>query len=261
MRALSIAATGMQAQELNVQTISNNIANLNTTAFKKQRAEFQDLLYQNITRVGTTSSDAATVIPTGIQVGLGVKTGATYRITEQGSLTQTGNAFDIAVLGQGYFQITLPSGDIAYTRAGSFQVNADGEIVTAEGYSVSPSITVPPDAIQVDINQSGEVLVTIQGQTTPSNVGQFDLAKFVNPAGLEAQGNNLFTETEASGTPVLGTPGADGFGNIQQGFLETSNVDAVTEITNLITAQRAYELNSRVISTADEMLQSINQIR
>ncbi len=260
MKALSTAATGMQAQQLNIDVISNNIANLNTTSFKRQRAEFQDLIYQNQTRAGTTSSDAGTVIPTGVQVGLGVRTGAVYRIMEQGNLLQTSNNFDLAIAGRGFFVITLPDGGEAYTRSGSFQVNGDGDLVTAEGYTVSPGITVPQDATSIDVNETGEIIATTDTSTTPTNVGQLDIATFLNEAGLDALGDNLFRETEASGTPTQGFAGDDGFGEIQQGFLETSNVDSVTEITNLITAQRAYELNSRVISTADEMMQQLSQI-
>lgn len=261
MKALSIAATGMQAQEMNVAVISNNIANLSTTGFKRQRAEFQDLLYQSQTRVGTTSSDSGTVIPTGVQVGLGVQAGAVYRISEQGNLVQTSNNFDIAISGKGFFQIDRPTGDPAYTRAGSFQINQDGDLVTSEGFPIAPGITIPQDAIDVDINENGEVLVTIDGSVTPSNVGQIELVNFINEAGLEAIGNNMLVETEASGTPISGLPGEPGFGTVLQSFLELSNVDAVTEITNLIAAQRAYELNSRIISTSDEMMQAVSQLR
>jgi len=263
MRALSIASTGMLAQQTNVDVIANNIANLSTTAYKRQRAEFQDLLYQNQTRVGTSSSDAGTVVPTGIQIGLGVKTGSVYRVHEQGRMVETGNQFDMAINGQGFFQITTPTGGTAYTRDGSFQVNAQGQLVNSNGYAVSPGITVPQGALDVTVNESGEVLATIDGAdgSEIQNIGQLDLAVFVNPAGLEATGNNLLTETEASGTPITGTPGADGFGAIEQKFLETSNVDSVTEITQLIAAQRAYEMNSRIISTSDEMLQAVSQLR
>ncbi len=260
MRALDIAATGMLAQQLNVDVISNNIANLSTTAYKRNRAEFQDLLYQNQTRAGTTSSNVGTVIPTGIQLGLGVKTGSVYRVGIQGALAETGNDFDIAINGRGYFQINTPDGTFAYTRAGAFQVNATGELVTSEGYTVSPGITVPQDAVGIDINEEGEVLVTIDGQTAPQNVGQIDIVAFINEAGLAAAGNNLHFETEASGTPITGLPGDVGFGILQQRFLELSNVDSVGEITRLIAAQRAYELNSRVISTSDEMLQAVSQL-
>lgn len=260
MKSLNIAATGMQAQQLNVDVISNNIANLSTTGFKRQRAEFQDLLYQNIQRMGSTSSDNGDVIPTGIQIGTGVKPGAVYRIHEQGNVIQTSNELDVAVQGEGFFQVSLPNGDPAYTRAGSFQLNNEGLIVTAEGYVVSPEITIPDDAISVSINISGEVSVKFSDQVPEQIVGQFDLVRFQNEAGLEAIGDNLFLETDASGDPIASVPGDAGFGTLLQGFLESSNVDVVTELTTLITAQRSYELNSRVISTSDEMLQTLTQI-
>jgi flagellar basal-body rod protein FlgG len=261
MRSLSIAATGMLSQQTNVDVISNNIANLSTTSYKKQRAEFQDLLYQHELRVGTQSSTAGNIIPTGIQVGLGVKTAAIYRNVEQGALVGTGNDLDLALDGRGYFEVTMADGSSAYTRAGSFQVAADGQIVTSDGFVVGPSITIPTNATDITINEEGEVLATLDSQTAPSNLGQLSLVTFVNAAGLQAEGGNRFTETDASGTPVTGFAGDDGFGNIKQKFLEQSNVDSVSEITTLITAQRAYELNSRVISTSDEMLQSISQLR
>ncbi len=261
MRALSIAATGMLAQQLNVEIISNNIANMNTTAYQRRRAEFADLLYQNVRRVGSTSSSSGSIVPSGVQVGLGVRTAATYRITEQGNLISTDNRLDIAIQGEGYFQVTLPSGENAYTRAGAFQLSPQGEIVTVDGYTVLPGITIPADAIGVTINPEGQVLVSLSGQVTPSNVGQFQLATFANDAGLEAIGDNLLLETPASGQANTGVPGAAGFGKVSQGFLETSNVNVVTEITNLISAQRAYEMNSRVIETADQMMSTLNQIR
>lgn len=261
MKSLSIASTGMLAQQLNVEVIANNIANLNTTAFKRQRAEFQDLLYQNLNRVGAQSSDAGTITPTGIQLGVGVKTGAIYRITKQGDMIQTENSLDMAVNGRGYFRITLPNGDDAYTRAGSFQLSPQGEVVTADGFIVQPSVTIPQDAIDVTINQQGEVQVKLAGQVTPSIAGTFELAIFPNEAGLEAIGSNMLLETPASGAANIGAPNSPGFGTIIQGFLETSNVNAVTEITNLITAQRAYEMNSRVIATADEMMSAVSNLR
>jgi flagellar basal-body rod protein FlgG len=232
---------------------------MNTTGFKQQRVEFQDLIYQDEKRAGTNSSDAATLVPTGIQIGLGVKTGAIYRDTDQGALQTTENALDVAILGKGFFQVELPNGTNAYTRAGSFQVNESGEIVTVDGFLVSPNITIPEDATSININQSGEVIATIQGQVASSNLGQFDIVSFVNDKGLRAVGNNLFEETEASGPANLGTAGTDGTGTIQQGVLESSNVNAVSEITNLIVAQRAYEMNAKIISASDEMLQSLNQ--
>ncbi len=261
MRSLSIAATGMLAQQLNVEVISNNIANMNTTGYKRQRAEFQDLLYQTVERVGSTSSDSGTIVPAGVQIGLGVKAAAVYNISEQGSLQSTDNPLDVAISGGGYFQVTLPSGDTAYTRAGSFQLSPTGEIVTVDGYTVAPAITVPINAISVTINKSGQVLVQLPNVVTQSIVGQFQLANFANPAGLDPQGDNLFLETAASGSANTGTPGTIGLGTIEQGFVEQSNVNTVTEITNLITAQRAYEMNSKVIQTSDEMLSTINRLR
>jgi len=260
MRSLSIAATGMLAQQLNVEVISNNIANMNTTAYKRQRAEFQDLLYQDQRRVGSTSSDAGTVVPAGIQLGLGVRTAAVYRIPSQGNLTLTDAPLDIALQGKGYFQVTLPSGDVAYTRAGSFQLSSNGEIVTPDGYLLQPSISIPKTALGVTINVSGEVLVDT-GTTTPTTAGQIQIATFANEVGLVALGQNLLKESPASGSPQTGTPGSTGFGTTLQGFLETSNVDVVSEITNLITAQRAYEMNSKVIETSDQMLQTATNLR
>jgi flagellar basal-body rod protein FlgG len=261
MRSLSIAATGMLAQQMNVEVISNNIANVNTTGFKRQRAEFQDLLYQDLLRAGTNSSDTGTVVPSGIQIGLGVKPAAVYRITEQGNITITNNDLDMAVNGKGYFAVEMPSGDTGYTRAGAFGRSPDGDLVTANGYIVQPGITIPTNALGITVNAQGEVSVAIEGQTAPQVVGQLQLATFANEAGLQAVGDSLFLETTASGLGTLGNPGAAGFGSIQQGALETSNVNVVSEITNLITAQRAYEMNSRVIQAADEMLSSVVQLR
>lgn len=255
MRSLNIASTGMLAQQLNVEVISNNIANMNTTGFKRQRAEFQDLLYQNIERMGASSSDQGTIIPTGIQVGTGVKTGSVYRIMQQGNLNSTENTYDLAIQGKGFFRVRMPSGETAYTRAGSFALSPEGQIVTPDGYVVEPGVSVPNDATGITVNAQGQVSVKLAGQTAETTVGQFDLAVFPNEAGLEAQGSNLFLETAASGSAQTGTPGTTGFGTIMQGFLETSNVNAVAEITSLITAQRAYEMNSKVISASDEMLQ------
>ncbi len=261
MRSLSIAATGMLAQQLNVEIISNNIANMNTTGYKRRRAEFQDLLYQNQERVGSTSSDTGTIVPSGVQIGLGVKTSAVYMITEQGNLVSTSNTFDLAINGEGYFQVTLPSGETGYSRAGSFQLSPTGQIVTADGYTVQPGITIPNNSFGVTVNASGQVLVKLAGVVAEQNVGQLQLALFPNAAGLQAIGDNLFLETAASGTAQTGLPDATGFGAILQNFLETSNVNTVTEITNLITAQRAYEMNSKVIQTSDEMLNTLTRMR
>jgi flagellar basal-body rod protein FlgG len=261
MRALDIAGTGMQAQQTNVEVISNNIANMTTTGFKRRRAEFQDLIYQNLRRVGSNSSDAGTILPSGAQIGLGVNTAAIYRIDEQGNLQQTGNTLDLAIQGSGWFQVTLPTGETAYTRDGSFGLSPAGQIVTADGYVVLPGITLPANATSIAINSTGQVQATLQGTTTPALVGQFQLAAFPNDAGLDAQGSNLFLQTAASGAPATGTPGATGLGTTQQGFIETSNVNIVTEITDLITAQRAYEMNSKVITAGDQMLSTLTNLR
>ena len=261
MRSLSIGATGMLAQQLNVEVISHNIANMNTTAYTRRRVEFQDLLYQNLRRTGSQSADDGSLVPVGVQVGLGVKTAAVYRITTQGNLTLTENSLDTAINGKGYFQVELPNGETAYTRAGAFQLSEDGTIVTVDGFAVEPNITVPNNAIDITINASGEVLVKVDGQVEPENVGQFELATFANEAGLLAIGENLFIETPASGTASTGVPGSEGFGRMQQGFLETSNVNVVEEVTNLITAQRAYEMNSKVIETSDQMMATVSNLR
>lgn len=259
MRSLDIAATGVQAQQLFVDVISQNLANINTTGYKLARPEFQDLLYQNLRRVGTNSSDAGTIVPTGIQLGLGVKTAAIYRNMITGPLQNTGGSLDLAVQGKGFFQIELPTGETAYTRNGTFQLSPDGEIVTADGFIVTPAIAVPDNATGITVNSSGEVFATIDGQVEPQNLGQIQLANFINEPGLEARGDNLYLETPASGPPILGNPAEEGFGAIRQGFLESSNVDPVVEITNLIRAQRAYEFNTRIITKSDEMLQALTQ--
>jgi flagellar basal-body rod protein FlgG len=261
MRAMDIAATGMLAQQLNVEVISNNIANINTTAFKGQRAEFQDLLYQSERRVGSASSDSGTIVPSGVQIGIGVKAAAVNRMMAQGNLTNTNNSLDIAIQGNGFFQVKMPDGTTTYTRAGSFQLSPTGEIVTADGYTVMPGLTLPANTTAVTINSSGQVLAQVTGQTNAQTVGQLELASFPNPAGLEALGDNLFNQTEASGTATTGNPGTTGFGTLQQGFLETSNVNIVTQITDLITAQRAYEMNSKVITAANEMQQTLTNLR
>ena len=261
MQSLSIAATGMMAQQLNVEVISNNIANMSTSGFKRQRAEFQDLLYQNLRRVGTNSSDSGTIVPSGIQVGLGVKTGSVYRVMTQGDMNNTGNKLDMAIQGRGYFRVQLPSGTDAYTRAGNFQLSPDGQIVTSDGYTVAPGITIPSTATDITISKDGQVQATIPGQTAPQVVGQLELSNFQNEAGLEAQGDNLFVETAASGSPATGAPASTGFGSLQQGFLETSNVNAVTEISDLITAQRAYEMNAKIITASDEMMSVTSNLK
>lgn len=261
MLSLDIAATGMLAQQMNVDVISNNIANMTTTGYKRQRAQFQDLIYQNKVRPGVTSSDIGTIVPSGIQLGLGVKPGSVYRINEQGPLAMTGNWYDLAIAGRGWFQVQMPDGQTAYTRDGSFQVNADGDIVTAQGYLIEPGITIPADVTDVMISEDGMVQVKISGETDIQEVGQIQLATFINDAGLDAIGNNLLLETPASGAPAVANPMDVGYGKLQQGAREQSNVNVVDEITSLITAQRAYEMNSKVIQTSDDMLGTLTQLR
>ncbi|MBN9545148.1 MAG: flagellar basal-body rod protein FlgG [Alphaproteobacteria bacterium] len=255
MRALSIASTGMAAQQTNVETIANNLANMNTTGFKQQRAEFQDLLYQNIQTPGAQTSDQGTYAPNGIQIGAGVRTAAIYRITTQGDLQSTSNPYDVAIQGSGYFRIQQADGTDAYTRSGNFSLSPQGQLITQDGLVVQPGIAIPQNTINVQINAQGQVNATVAGNNTPQTVGQLELTRFPNEAGLNAIGNNLYLETPASGSPQAGVPGSTGYGTVQQGYLETSNVNSVDEITALITAQRAYEMNSKVISAADQMLQ------
>ncbi len=260
MKALHIAATGMRAQELNVEVISNNVANMRTTGYKRQRADFQDLLYQNLRRMGTSSSDAGTIVPTGIQIGSGVKTASTARIMSQGSLEQTEKELDVAIRGEGFFQIEMPDGTTAYSRDGSFERDANGQLVTVDGYPIIPAIIIPEGTTNLTINQEGTVQVTdINNQI--QTLGQIQIARFVNKSGLEAIGDNLFLETESSGAPIVGNPAEPGFGNLLQTFLEMSNVDAVAEISDLIAAQRAYEMNSRIIKAADEMSATTSNLR
>ncbi len=260
MRALYTAATGMMAQELNVEVISNNIANMRTTGFKRQRAEFQDLMYQNLRQVGTTTSSQGTRLPIGLDIGAGVKVAGTPRVMSQGNLLPTEKDLDVAIRGEGFFRVQLPDNRTAYSRAGSFELDADGRLVTPEGYLVDPAITFPQNASSITINKQGEVSVVVPGQTTPTVVGQIQLARFVNKSGLEAIGDNLYLETAASGAPQLGNPGSEGMGNLLQAQLEQANVNAVTEISDLIAAQRAYSMNAKVVTAADEMLQSTAQM-
>ena len=256
MRALSIAATGMQAQQTNVEVIANNLANMNTTGYKQQRAQFEDLIYQNVQQTGAQSSDSGTILPSGIQLGSGVRTAAVYRITSQGDLQQTSNPYDLAIQGPGWFRITQPDGTDAFTRSGNFALSPSGELVTQDGYVVAPGISVPQTATAVTVNAQGQVQAQIPGQTAPQVLGQIELDRFPNEAGLSALGGSLFIQTPSSGAPQGGVPGTAGYGTIQQGYVETSNVNPVQEITSLITAQRAYEMNSKVVTAADQMLQT-----
>ena len=256
MRALHTAATGMMAQELNVQVISNNIANMRTTGYKRQRAEFQDLLYEHVRRVGTQTSTQGNILPVGIELGGGVKTVGTPRIMTQGTISPTGNTFDLAIRGEGFFKIQMPDGTFTYTRDGSFQMDAQGRIVTPQGYVVQPGITIPQNSTSITINAQGQVSALAAGNTTPTLLGQLTLTLFVNKAGLQSVGDNLFVETPASGTPQDNTPATNGMGDLLQGNLEQANVEAVTEISDLIAAQRAYEMNAKVITATDQMLQA-----
>jgi flagellar basal-body rod protein FlgG len=247
----------MLAMQLSVEVISNNIANSSTTGYKRQRAEFADLLYQDQRRVGTQTSTTGTIVPAGIQIGVGVKPVSVYRINEQGNLLQTTNPLDVAIKGRGYLQVTMPDGTTAYTRDGSLKLNDTGQIVTADGFPVVPGLTVPATATELTISAEGQVQATIPGQTAPTLVGQLQLANFINPAGLDAIGDNLLTETQASGAPTTGNPGDVGFGTLQQNFLEGSNVNMVSEMTDLITAQRNYEMNSKVVQASDDMMSTV----
>lgn len=260
MRALHTAATGMKAQELTVEVISNNIANMRTTGFKRQRAEFQDMLYDHQRRAGTQNSQQGNLLPVGIAIGSGVKPAGTSRIMTQGNILATEKDYDVAVRGEGFFRIQLPDGRTAYTRDGSFERNADGQIVTVDGYLLDPQLTVPNNATSFTISAAGVVQATLPGQTNPQTLGQIQLSRFVNKAGLESIGDNLFLETAASGQAISTTPGNEGMGTLLHKNLEQSNVTAVSEISDLIAAQRAYEMNARIISAADQMLQSTSQL-
>lgn len=253
MRALAIAATGMSAQQLNVEVIANNMANINTTAFKRARAEFTDLLYQTERLAGVSNRGSDSPVPEGSQVGLGVRSTSVRNLHLQGSLASTGNPLDLALTGKGWFQVTTPEGEAVFTRAGSFNTNAQGQLVTTDGYSVNPAIQIPQGSLDINVSQTGLVTAKPPGQTTPQTIGQITLATFVNESGLEPLGGNLYRTTPASGQPVIGNPGENSYASIRQGYLESSNVDPVKEITELISAQRAYEMNSKIIQAADEM--------
>ncbi len=259
LRSLHIARTGLDAQQTQLDVISNNLANVNTTGFKKSRAVFEDLLYQVIRQPGAQSSQQ-TQLPSGFQLGVGVRTVATERIHTQGALQQTGNQLDVAINGRGFFQILMPDGSTAYTRDGSFQVDSQGTLVTASGYAVQPNITIPDDALTITIARDGTVSVTQPGVATPTVVGQLQLASFINPTGLQSLGENLYAETAASGAPQVNAPGQGGLGVLNQSMVETSNVNVAEELVNMIMAQRAFELNSRAINASDQMLQRLTQI-
>jgi len=256
MRALDTAATGMAAMDLQVQVIAGNLANMTTTGFKSQRAEFQDLIYEHVQRIGAQASENGNILPVGIELGSGVKTVGTPRLMTQGTLSQTGNSLDVAIQGTGWFKILLPDGTFNYTRDGSFQMDNQGRIVTAQGNPVQPTITIPNNASGLTVNAQGQVSVTLPGSTASSIIGQIGLTRFINKGGLNPVGSNQYTDTPSSGPPQDGTANAEGYGSITQGSLEQSNVDVVSEMSNLITAQRAYEMNSKVISAADQMMQT-----
>jgi flagellar basal-body rod protein FlgG len=260
MRALHTAATGMMAQELNVQVISNNIANMRTTGYKRQRAEFQDLLYEHVRRIGTQTSTQGNILPVGVDLGGGVKTVGTPRIMTQGTLTQTGSELDLAIRGEGFFKILMPDGTFTYTRDGSFQMDQQGRIVTVQGQVVQPGITIPQNATGLTVNAQGQVSVTPSGTTTPTILGQLALTRFINKAGLQPIGDNLFIDTPASGPPQDGVPNTDGMGDLMQSNLEQANVEVVSEISDLIAAQRAYEMNAKVITATDQMLSATSNL-
>ena len=261
MNALQIAASGMSAQQMRVDVVSNNLANMSTTGYNARRADFADLHYQQLARPGAVTAQDGTVLPTGVQIGLGVRPAAVSVVLAQGSLTETGGDLDVAIEGRGYFEVTLPSGASGYTRDGSLKRTGDGLIVTSDGYQVAPGLTIPSDAQSVSINANGEVYAYFGDRVDPELLGQLSLAGFTNEKGLEAMGSNLFLESPASGPALVGTAGVDGLGTLRQGYLEESSVDAVREVTELIKAQRGYELNAKVITAADQMLSTTTQVR
>ena len=261
MNALQIAASGMSAQQMRVDVVSNNLANMSTTGYNARRADFADLTYQQLARPGSVTAADGTVLPTGVQIGLGVRPSSVSVVLAQGSLTQTGGDLDVALEGKGYLEVTLPSGLSAYTRDGALKRTGDGLIVTSDGYQVAPGITIPSDARSLTINAEGEVYAYFNDQVAPQLLGQFNLAGFTNEKGLEAMGSNLFLETAASGSAQVGAPGQTGLATLRQGYLEESSIDAVREVTELIKAQRGYELNAKVITAADQMLSATTQVR
>ena len=261
MNALQIAASGMAAQQMKVEVVSNNLANMSTTGYNARRADFADLMYQQVQRPGTISAQDGTMLPTGVQLGLGVRPSSVSIVLAQGTLRQTGGDLDLAIEGRGYLEVTLPSGIAAYTRDGALKRSADGQIVTADGYAVAPGLTIPADAKSISVNSDGEVYAYFTDQVTPSLLGQFTLATFTNEKGLEATGSNLFLESPASGPATIGAPGLDGVGLLRQGYLEESSVDSVREVTELIKAQRGYELNAKVITAVDQMMSATTQVK
>ncbi|HTF99171.1 MAG TPA: flagellar basal-body rod protein FlgG [Nitrospirota bacterium] len=260
MRSLFIAATGMEAQKLNIDVISNNLANVNTAGFKKSRADFQDLLYQTLRLPGATSAEGSQ-IPSGIQVGMGVKPVAVQKIFQQGDFAQTGNSLDLVIEGNGFFQILMPDGTTSYTRSGAFKLDSEGRLVNSDGYPLEPSITIPSNTTSISVSTDGKISVTQPGVNTPTQIGQIEIAGFINPAGLNALGKNLFQQTASSGDPTTANPGTNGLGTISQGFIELSNVNVVEEMVNMIASQRAYEINSKAIQASDQMLQVANNLR
>jgi len=260
MRSLFIAATGMEAQKLNIDVISNNLANVNTAGFKKSRADFQELMYQGIKAAGAASGEGMQV-PSGIQIGLGVKPAAVQKMFQQGDFVSTQNSLDLAIEGDGFFQISMPDGEIAYSRAGVFKLDSEGRIVNSDGYPMEPSISIPANALNITISPDGKVSVLQAGSAAPVEIGQIDIAQFINTGGLKAIGKNLFLPTGSSGEPTIANPGSEGLGTIAQGFIELSNVNIVEEMVNMIVSQRAYEINSKAVQTSDEMLQIANKLK
>jgi len=260
IKAMHTAASGMTAQQMNVDNIANNLANVSSTGYKRTRVEFQDVLYKNYRRAGSSSTLGATV-PTNLAIGYGTKPVSTVREFSVGDLTPTGNPLDLSISGNGFFQITMPDGTTSYTRDGAFKISAEGEVVTADGFHMYPELTIPEDATSISVGIDGTVEVLLVGNENPQTIGQIELAKFINPAGLSAVGHNLFNQTSASGEPIMGTPTQDGMGQIDQGYLEISNVEVVDEMVRMIVAQRAYELNSKVIKTSEDMTQIANNLK
>lgn len=260
IRSLFTAATGMEAQKINIDVIANNLANANTVGYKKARADFQELIYQNIKSPGAVSAEGAQV-PTGIQVGLGVKPVAVQKVFDQGDFVHTGNPLDLVIEGDGFFQISMPDGTVAYSRAGAFKLDNEGRIVNSDGYPIEPGITVPANTLNINVSSDGKISVIQAGSVTPVEIGQIELARFINPGGLKSIGKNLFISTDSSGEATTGNPASEGLGTINQGFIELSNVNVVQEMVNMIISQRAYEINSKAVQASDEMLQTANNLK